>query len=121
MDITVSDLRKGGKPHDLCFIDIARLNYFASDISSDGEILIELFKFQTTLMASIFWFSYSNVLIKATSSSILNQRYARRQPCSIPCFQPIKTSMMHKNNIHKTKMDKVETCIFAKTFMFFRI
>ena len=33
------------QPHDLCGIDIAKLNHFAPAISSDGVILMEPFKF----------------------------------------------------------------------------
>lgn len=46
MDITVSDFMK--ERYNLMIylgIDIAKLNHFASAISSDGEILIEPFKF----------------------------------------------------------------------------
>ena len=46
MDITVSDFMKGR--YNLMIyvgIDIAKLNHFAAAISSDGEVLIEPFKF----------------------------------------------------------------------------
>ena len=46
MDITVSDFMKGR--YNLMIyvgIDIAKLNHFASAVSSEGEILIEPFKF----------------------------------------------------------------------------
>ncbi len=46
VDITVSNLMKGR--YNLMIyvsIDIAKLNHFASAISSDGKILIEPFKF----------------------------------------------------------------------------
>ena len=56
-------------------IDIAKLNHFAAAISSDGEIMIEPFKSQTTLMASNCWSLSSNHSRRTASSSVLSQRH----------------------------------------------
>ena len=47
MDIMVSDFRKGRSNLMKIYIgiDIAKLNHFAAAISSDGEIILEPFKF----------------------------------------------------------------------------
>ena len=57
-------------------IDIAKLNHFDSALSSDGEILIEPFKFTNDNdMASICCFPNSVPLRRATSSLVLNRRH----------------------------------------------
>lgn len=73
----VSDFMKGR--HNLMIyvgIDIAKLNYFAPAISSDGVILMEPFKF--TNDGDGFSLLESNLTSicddRTTSSSVLNQR-----------------------------------------------
>ena len=56
-------------------IDIAKLNHFAAAISSDGEIIIEPFKFTMTLMASNCWSLNSNLSVRTATSSVLSQRH----------------------------------------------
>ena len=57
--------------------DIAKLNHFASAISSDGEVLISRLNLQMTLMASKCWSRSSFRLTQSptASSSVLNQRH----------------------------------------------
>jgi len=67
-------------------IDITKLNHFASVISSDGEILVQPFKFTNDgdgfqLLVSIL--DYFKVCI----------------------INPLQTLAMRKNNIRKTKTD----------------
>ena len=107
-------------------IDIAKLNHFASAISSDGEILIEPFKFTNDndgfcrLLSAIGSFDRSSLIIGLESTAhygdnlvefLVSRRY---QVCVI---NPIQTSTMRKNNIRKTKTDKVDTLLIAKTLM----
>ena len=107
-------------------IDIAKLNHFASVISSDGEVLVQPFKFTNDndgfckLLSAVESFDRSSLIIGLESTAhygdnlvefLVSRRY---QVCVI---NPIQTSTMRKNNIRKTKTDKVDTLIIAKTLM----
>ena len=82
---------------------------------------------QMTLMASKCWSRSSLRLTQSptASSSVLNQRHTMMTTLfdtlslkiSRCVLNPIKTSTMRKNNIRKTKTDKVDTYIIAKTLM----
>ena len=82
---------------------------------------------QMTLMASKCWSRSSFRLTQSptASSSVLNQRHTMvttlfdtlSLKISRCVLNPIKTSTMRKNNIRKTKTDKVDTYIIAKTLM----
>ena len=109
-------------------IDIAKLNHFASAISSDGEILMEPFKFTNdgdgfslleSNLASIS-FDKDNIIIGLESTAHYGDnlvRYLVASSYKVCVLNPIKTSTMRKNNIRKTKTDKVDTYIIAKTLM----
>ena len=108
-------------------VDIAKLNHFASAISSDGEVLIEPFKF--TNDADGFQMLVSKLIApNAEPDSIINLestahygdnlvRYLVAENFQVCVLNTIKTSTMRKNNIRKTKTDKVDTYIIAKTLM----
>jgi len=107
-------------------IDIAKLNHFASAISSDGEILIEPFKFTNDgdgfqlLVSKLESLESDDVIIGLESTAHYGDNLVRYLVAS--CFKvcvlnPIKTSSMRKNNIRKTKTDKVDTYIIAKSLM----
>ena len=107
-------------------IDIAKLNHFASAISSDGEILIEPFKFTNDgdgfqlFVSKLESFESDNIIIGLESTAHYGDNLVRYLVAS--CFKvcvlnPIATSSMRKNNIRKTKTDKVDTYIIAKTLM----
>ena len=110
-------------------IDIAKLNHFASAISSDGEILMEPFKFTNdgdgfslleSTLASICD-DKDNIIIGLESTAHYGDNLVRYLVASfykVCVLNPIKTSTMRKNNIRKTKTDKVDTYIIAKTLMF---
>ena len=110
-------------------IDIAKLNHFASAISSDGEILMEPFKFTNdgdgfslleSNLASICD-DKDNIIIGLESTAHYGDNLVRYLVTSfykVCVLNPIKTSTMRKNNIRKTKTDKVDTYIIAKTLMF---
>lgn len=82
---------------------------------------------QMTLMASKCWSRNSFRLTQSptASSSVLNQRHTMVTTLfdtlslkfSRCVLNPIKTSTMRRNSIHKTKTDKVDTYIIAKTLM----
>ena len=107
-------------------IDIAKLNHFASAISSDGEILIEPFKFTNDndgfllLVSKLDSFDLDSLIIGLESTAHYGDnlvRYLVANNYNVCVINPIKTSSMRKNNIRKTKTDKVDTYIIAKTLM----
>ena len=107
-------------------IDIAKLNHFASAISSDGEILIEPFKLSNDsdgfhlLISKLDSFDKSSIIIGLESTAHYGDnlvRYLVAENYKVCVINPIKTSVMRKNNVRKTKTDKVDTYIICKTLM----
>lgn len=107
-------------------IDIAKLNHFASAISSDGEILIEPFQFSNDadgfqlLISKLDSFDKDSLIIGLESTAHYGDNLVRYLVASfykVCVLNPIKTSSMRKNNIRKTKTDKVDTYIICKTLM----
>ena len=107
-------------------IDIAKLNHFASAISSDGEVLIEPFKFTNDndgfllLLSKLSSFDKSSLIIGLESTAHYgNNLLAFLVPkgFQVCLINPIQTSTMRKNNIRKTKTDKVDTFIICKTLL----
>ena len=107
-------------------IDIAKLNHFASAISSDGEILIEPFKFTNDndgfqlLLSKLDPLDKDSIIIGLESTAHYGDnlvRYLVACNYKVCVLNPIKTSTMRKNNIRKTKTDKVDTYIICKTLM----
>lgn len=107
-------------------IDIAKLNHFASAISSDGEELIKPFKF--TNDADGFQLLSSHLDALPDDSFIIGLestahygdnlvRYLVNKGHKVCVINPIQTSTLRKNNIRKTKTDKVDTRIIAKALM----
>lgn len=107
-------------------IDVAKLNHFASVLSSDGEILLEPFKFTNDndgfyMLLSVLSSSEKDSLIIGLESTahygnnlvefLVSKHY------KVCVINPIQTSTMRKNNIRKTKIDKVDTSVIAKTLM----
>ena len=109
-------------------IDIAKLNHFASAISSDGEILMKPFKFTNDGDGFQLLLSRLETLALEDGSLIIGLestahygdnlvRYLVACNFKVCVLNPIKTSSMRKNNIRKTKTDKVDTYLIAKTLM----
>ncbi len=109
-------------------IDIAKLIHFASAISSDGQELMKPFKFSNDgdgfqmLNSRLTELSYEddNIIIGLESTAHYGDNLVRfLVACSynVCVLNPIKTSVMRKDNIRKTKTDKVDTFIIAKTLM----
>lgn len=107
-------------------IDIAKLNHFASAISSDGEILMEPFQFSNDadgfhmLLSRLDSLQSNNIIIGLESTAHYGDnlvRYLVASSFKVCVLNPIKTSSMRKNNIRKTKTDKVDTYIIAKNLM----
>ena len=107
-------------------IDIAKLNHFASAVSSEGEVLIEPFKFTNDgdgfqlLVSKFESLDSDSIIIGLESTAHYGDnlvRYLVANSYNVCVLNPIKTSTMRKNNIRKTKTDKVDTLIIAKTLM----
>ena len=107
-------------------IDIAKLNHFAAAISSDGEILIEPFKFTNDydgfylLLSKLAPLDQNSIIIGLESKAHYGDNLVRfliSKDFKVCVLNPIQTSSMRKNNVRKTKTDKVDTFVIAKTLM----
>ena len=107
-------------------IDVAKLNHFASAISSDGEELIKPFKFTNDADGYELLSSHLDALpddsfiigLESTAHYGDNLvRYLVNEGHKVCVINPIQISTLRKNNIRKTKTDKVDTYIIAKTLM----
>ena len=107
-------------------IDIAKLNHFASIISSDGEVLIEPFKFSNDsggfrlLLSKLDQFESDSLVIGLESTAHYGNNLVEflvSRHFHVCVINPIQTSAMRKNNIRKTKTDRIDTLLIAKTLM----
>jgi len=107
-------------------IDIAKLNHFASAISSEGEILIEPLKFTNDydgfylLLSNLAPLDQNSIIIGLESTAHYGDNLVRfliSKGFNVCVLNPIQTSFMRKNNVRKTKTDKVDTFVIAKTLM----
>ncbi|WP_289201173.1 IS110 family transposase [Phocaeicola sartorii] len=107
-------------------IDIAKLNHFAAALSSDGEIIIEPFKFSNDydgfylLLSKLAPLDQRSIIIGLESTAHYGDNLVRfliNKDFKVCVLNPIMTSSMRKNNIRKTKTDKVDTFVIAKTLM----
>lgn len=109
-------------------IDVAKLNHFASAISADGVVFMEPFKFTNDGDGFQLLVSRLDNLLLEDDSIIIGLestahygdnlvRYLVAEGFKVCVLNPIKTSVMRKDNIRKTKTDKVDTYIIAKTLM----
>ena len=107
-------------------IDLAKLNHFVSAISSDGEIIIEPFKFSNDsdgflpLLSKLESLDKNSLIIGLESTVHYGDnlvRYLVSGNYKVCVLNPIQTSTMRKNNVRKTKTDKVDSYIICKTLM----
>ena len=107
-------------------IDIAKLNHFATAISSDGEVLIEPFKFTNDndgfclLISKLSSFEKDELIIGLESTAHYGNNllfFLVPKGYKVVLLNPIQTSTMRKNNIRKTKTDKVDTQLICKVLM----
>lgn len=107
-------------------IDIAKLNHFAAAISSEGEILIEPFKFTNDydgfylLLSKLAPLGLHSIIIGLESTAHYGDNLVRfliNKDFKVCVLNPLSTSSMRKNNVRKTKTDKVDTFVIAKTLM----
>lgn len=107
-------------------IDIAKLRHFASVLSSDGEVLIEPFEFTNDydgfqkLLSALNSFEKGSLIIGLESTAHYGDNlvtFLFSNNFKVCVINPIQTAMLRKNNIRKTKTDKVDTYLIAKELM----
>ena len=107
-------------------IDIAKLNHFASVLSSDGKVLVEPFKFTNDndgfckLLAVLNKYDKSSLIIGLESTAHYGNNLVEflvNGQFQVSVINPIQTSSMRKNRIRKTKTDKVDATIIAQPLM----
>lgn len=107
-------------------IDIAKLNHFASAISSDGEVLLEPFKFTNDydgfqmLLTKLSKFESSSIIIGLESTAHYGNNlveYLVAKKFNVCVLNPIQTATLRKNRIRKTKTDTVDTYVIAQALM----
>ncbi len=107
-------------------IDIAKLNHFASALSSDGEILLQPFSFSNSydgfckLQTKLELFGTDNLVIALESTAHYGNNlveYLVLHGYKVCILNPLQTSSFRRNNIRKTKTDKLDTFLIAKTLM----
>ena len=107
-------------------IDVAKLNHFASLISSDGEILVGPFQFSNDgdgfqyLVSAFEPFDDEEIIIGLESTAHYADnliRYLVAEGYNVCVLNPLSTSSTRKNNIRKTKTDKIDPYIIAQTLM----
>ncbi len=107
-------------------IDIAKLNHFASVVSSDGEVLVEPFEFSNdaegfrSLSLVLDRFERDNLLIGLESTAHYGNNLVEflfSKGYRFCILNPLETSALRNNNIRKTKTDRADTFLIAKTLM----
>lgn len=107
-------------------IDIAKLNHYATAISSDGEVLLEPFKFTNDndgfclLASKLNSFERDQLIIGLESTAHYGNNllmFLVPKGYNVCLINPIQTAQMRKNNIRKTKTDKVDTIVICKVLM----
>ena len=104
-------------------IDIAKLNHYASAIDSDGVVLIEPFEFLNdndgfyTLLSKLNPFEKDSIIVGLESTAHYGNNlvsFLVSKGLHVCVINPIQTASLRKNNIRKTKTDKVDTLVIAK-------
>lgn len=104
-------------------IDIAKLNHYASAINSDGVVLIEPFEFLNDndgfymLLSKLNPFEKDSIIVGLESTAHYGNNlvsFLVSKGFHVCVINPIQTASLRKNNIRKTKTDKVDTLVIAK-------
>lgn len=104
-------------------IDIAKLNHYASAIDSDGVVFIEPFEFLNDndgfymLLSKLNPFEKDSIIVGLESTAHYGNNlvsFLVSKGFHVCVINPIQTASLRKNNIRKTKTDKVDTLVIAK-------
>ncbi len=107
-------------------IDIAKLNHFASVVSSDGEVLVEPFEFSNdaegfrSLSLTFERFERDNLLIGLESTAHYGNNLVEFlffKGYRFCILNPLETSALRNNNVRRTKTDRADTFLIAKALM----
>lgn len=107
-------------------IDIAKLNHFAAALSSDGEVLLEPFQFTNDndgfclLISKLSSFSKDELIIGLESTAHYGNNlllFLVPKGYKVVLINPIQTASLRKNNIRKTKTDRVDALLICKVLM----
>lgn len=107
-------------------IDIAKQYHFAAALSSDGEILIQPFKFSNDqagfqrLLSSLDSFKKEDLLIGLESTAHYGNNlvsFLFSLQYKVCIINPIQTSSLRKGNIRKVKTDAVDAIVIAKSLI----
>ena len=104
-------------------IDIAKLSHYAAAVDSDGVVLIEPFEFLNDsdgfymLLSKLNQFEKDDIIIGLESTAHYGNNlvfFLVSKGFNVCVINPIQTATLRKNNIRKTKTDKVDTMVIAK-------
>lgn len=107
-------------------IDIAKKLHVAAAISSDGEVILEPFEFTNDsdgflkLLSEVIDIQKDDLIIGLESTAHYGNNlvvFLFNRGYNVAVINPIQTSVMRKNNIRKTKTDKVDAILVAKTLL----
>ena len=124
MDTTVSDFMKGR--YNLMIyvgIDIAKLNHFAAAVSSDGEILIEPFKFTNDydgfylLLSKLAPLDQNSIIIGLESTAHYGDNLVRfliSKDFKVCVLNPLQTSFMLKIMYARRRLIKSTRLLLLK-------
>lgn len=107
-------------------IDVAKLNHFASIVSSDGEVLVEPFQFSNdlegfrSLSLALDKYDRDQLLIGLESTAHYGNNLVEflvAKGYRFCVLNPILTSTRRKKSVRNVKTDKVDTFVIAKTLM----
>ena len=107
-------------------IDVAKLNHFASIVSSDGEVLVEPFQFSNdlegfrSLSLVLDRYDRDQLLIGLESTAHYGNNLVEflvAKGYRFCVLNPILTSTRRKKSVRNVKTDKVDTFVIAKTLM----
>lgn len=107
-------------------IDIAKSTHFASAVNSDGEVLVEPFKFSNNdegfqkFINTFSNFNISDCLVGLESTGIYGDNltsFLFNKGFKIGRINPIQTDSLRSSNIRKTKNDKIDTFLIAQCLM----
>ena len=104
-------------------IDIAKSTHFASAVNSDGEVLVEPFKFSNNdegfqkFINTFSDFNISDCLVGLESTGIYGDNltaFLFNKGFKIGHINPIQTDSLRSSNIRKTKNDKIDTFLISQ-------
>lgn len=107
-------------------IDIAKNSHFASAVNSDGEVLVEPFKFSNdksgfeSFINTFKKFNITDCFVGLESTGIYGDNltcFLFNKGFKIGRINPIQTDSLRSSNIRKTKNDKIDTFLICKCLM----